>query len=147
MLSYQTKTFVNRPVKEVYADIMNIDKVPLWLTGLQKLEPISGTPGEVGFKSRYTFVENGRTAVFEEVITAVEPRQFFSFLLESKEFQIEVTTQLEAQGQGTQIIVSNKVKAKSLMMKLMSPFLKGMMKKRQQEDFARFKALVEGEKK
>ncbi len=144
-LTYQTTTQINKPLEEVYDAIANYKKAPLWLSSLKKVEPLSGIPGEAGFKSRYTFVENGRVAIFDEEVTKVVPYQFFEHYMESKDVILEGHTQFNAVNGGTQIVVSNQVKAKSFWMKLMFPFLKGMMKKRQEQDFKNLKELVENE--
>lgn len=144
MITYETKTSIEKPLKEVYEAISDPTRVKHWLQGLEKLEPISGTPMQVGFKSKYTFVENGRTAIFHEEMTAVSPYESFTYILESDSLTMEGHTQMGHKNGKTKLTVSNKVKGKTLGMKIMMPFLKGMMRKRQIQDFARFKAMLEG---
>ena len=43
---------IDKPLTEVYRAFNNPDNLPRWLTGLQRTEQISGTPGEVGSKTR-----------------------------------------------------------------------------------------------
>lgn len=144
MISYITTTTIQQPIEQVYALLSDESKVNLWLKGLQKIETISGTPGEAGFKGKYTFMENNRTVIFHEEITAVEPGRSFSARMQSDDLIMEGHTQLEDLGGSTRLTVHQKVKGKSFFMKLMMPFLKGMMRKRQAEDFYRFKQLAEG---
>lgn len=144
MISYTTTTEIQQPIEQVYALLSDETKVKLWLKGLAKLETISGKPGQVGFQGKYTFIENNRTVIFHEEITAVEPGRSFSTHMQSDGLSMEGHTALEDLGGSTRLTVQQKVRAKSFFMKLMIPFLKGMMRKRQAEDFRRFKQFVEG---
>ncbi len=143
MITYQTTTLIERPIEEVYEAISDSSKVKQWLQGLEKIEPISGTPMQAGYKSKYTFIENGRTAIFHEEMTAVSPYKSFTYILANDSLTIEGHTQMDHKNGKTELTVSNKVKGKTWGMKIMMPFLKGMMRKRQMQDFARFKAMVE----
>ncbi len=144
MISYTTTTEIEKPIDQVYALLSDETKVNLWIKGLVKLETINGIPGQVGFQGKYTFYENNRTVIFYEEITAVEPGRSFSAQMDSDGLTMEGHTLLEDLGGSTRLGVQQKVKGKSLFMKLMLPFLKGMMRKRQEEDFIRFKQLAEG---
>lgn len=144
MITYTTKTLIQRPAAEVYALLSDDTQVTRWLKGLQKLETLAGTPGQKGFKGKYTFVENKRSIIFQEEITAADPGRSFRATLESDSLILEGFTKLEEQGDSTHLIATQQVRAKSFMMKLMLPLLKGMMRKRQAEDFQRFKQLAEG---
>lgn len=144
MISYTTTTEIKASVEQVYALLSDDTKVSLWLKGLVQLERISGSPGQVGFQGKYTFVENNRTVIFYEEITAVEPGRSFSTQMQSNGLTMEGHTTLADLGGSTRLRVQQKVKGKTFFMKLMIPFLKGMMRKRQAEDFRRFKQLVEG---
>lgn len=145
MVTYKTTTSIEKPLKEVYEAISDSSKVKQWLQGLEKIEPISGTPMQAGYKSKYTFIENGRTAIFHEEMTAVSPYESFTYILESDALTMEGHTEMRHKNGKTELTVSNKVKGKTLGMKIMMPFLKGMMRKRQMQDFARFKAMLEAE--
>ena len=63
---------IDRPLCEVYAAFNNPDNLPRWITGLQRTEPISGTPGQVGAKTRQIYLERGRIVEMIETITAAE---------------------------------------------------------------------------
>lgn len=144
MISYTTSTLIQRPIVNVYALLSDDKKVPLWLKGLQQIETISGRPGQKGFKAKYTFVENNRAVIFHEEITAAEPGRSFSAILQSDSLVLVGYTTLEDLNGQTRLVAQQNVRAKSFIMKLLLPFLKGMMRKRQQEDFFRFKQLAEG---
>jgi|GEM_PF-977586 len=144
MISYTTTTLIQQPISKVYALLCDDTQVPLWLKGLQQIETISGKPGQKGFKAKYTFVENNRTIIFYEEITAAESGQSFSATLQSDSLVLEGHTRLEDFNGQTRLVAQQKVRAKSFIMKLLLPFLKSMMRKRQQEDFFRFKQLAEG---
>ena len=143
-MTYKTTTKINKPLKEVYEAISNPDLVPKWLGGLQKLETISGIPGQEGYKSKYTFVENGRTAIFHEELVKVEPYDHFTFVLTGNGLVMEGHTTLSSEGSNTILECTTKVQAQSFGMRIMLLFAKGMMSKRQKQDFGRFKTMLEG---
>ena len=134
MIKFETRTTVHCPSPKVYEVLMNLELLPQWLTGLKKVEPLSGVPGEEGFIANYIFEERGKEIVFREEVISITPGAKFTYVLESDAIWMEATTRLENKNSETEIVTSNKVKAKKWMMNLLLPFLKGMMKKRQNED-------------
>jgi len=65
-----SQVVINKPVEEVWNYFDNPDNMTKWLTGLQSFEHLSGTPGEVGAKSKHTYDNNGKTIVLIEEITS-----------------------------------------------------------------------------
>lgn len=144
MVVYDTQIEIARPVKEVYAVISNPEKATEWITGLKKIEAISGTPGQVGAESKYTFEERGKEVVFYEKMLEVQPESHFSFHLTSDAVDMESKTVLKSNGDRTIVQMHNKVNGNNLMTKLALPLMKGVMKKRQMQDLQQLKHLVEG---
>ena len=70
MFEYEIE--IDKPLDEVYAAWQRPENLPRWLTGLQRTEPISGKPGEVGSRTRQIYLERGRTVEMIETITAHE---------------------------------------------------------------------------
>lgn len=144
MAKYTTEILINEPLEFVYKSISNLELAPKWIQGLHKTKLISGEAGKADARINYTFIERGKEILFTEtVITVIENKKIASEL-ESK--QVRVRTIIDfipvAENQ-TKIKIYNDVKGKTFPMKLMLPFLNGMMKKRQLGDFKKFKELVE----
>lgn len=144
MTQFTNQITIARPVADVYAAFNNLDLLPQWLTGLTRIEHISGTPGEAGFEANYIFEERGKEVTFHEIITEVKPQKSFTFLMENSMLTMENTTRLQAQGNSTTITTDSQVKGKSFMMRLFMPLMKGSMRKRSQGDYEKLKGILEG---
>ena len=143
MTQYETKITIDRPADQVYALITDPNKATRWITGLQKIERLSGTPGDVGYQSKYTYLENGRTVVFFEKVTRITPGESFCFDIGSDDLELNVETQLKRLGHQTHVHMKNRIKGKSLKMKIMLPLLKGVMRRRQMKDLQNLKEILE----
>jgi len=143
MLSYEVE--IGRPVAEVYRQFADPDNLPRWIAGLQKLETISGTPGEVGSVTRHTYLEKGRIVELVETVTAIEPEKHFGGHLEGQGVSVNIFVDFVDKGERTLMRFRSDFRSQGLMMRLMLPFMKGAVRKRQEGDLRRFKELVESE--
>ena len=144
MVTYQTSIRIQRPAPAVFAVMNDLDRVPQWLTGLKKVEALAGKPGQAGFRSRYTFEENGREVIFHEEVTEVRPPEYIAQRLESDSLQMESHIRIIAQGDDAEIRIVNQVRGKTLAMRLMLPLFRGVMRRRQEGDLGKLKRLAEG---
>ena len=142
-MKYSTSILINAPVAKVYKIMVDQSLATQWLKGLESVEPLEGTPGQVGYKSKYFYNENGRKVVFFEEVTSIDPQKSFSFRIFNDDLNLEVLTNLIDYGEKTQVSMSNQAVGNSIKMKILLTFLKGVMKKRQIEDLKRLKNLVE----
>lgn len=142
-VSYQTKIAIDQDVDTVFAFFNDLEKTPLWISGLKKIEALSGVPGATGFRSRYYFEEGGRTTEFTEEVLEVKEKERFIFKLDSRDLTSLTTTRLTPVANGAEITMDNVVSGKSFLMKMMLPWVKGQMLKRQTADLQRLKGLVE----
>lgn len=138
-----SKLTINKPVKVVWNFFDNPDNMKLWLTGFQKFEPISGTPGEVGAKSKHTYLDRGRTIELIEEITKKVPLKEFHGMLTHASMTSAIQNTFDSQGTATSITCEADIQFKSLPFKLLSPLMKGMFQKRQDNDLNTFKTLIE----
>ena len=142
MATFQSKATFEAPIEKVYDLMADITKAPNWITGLQKIEPLSGTPGQAGFEARYIFEENGKTVLFQEKVTKVDPYKYMAFQLEGPNINMQTEAHFKNLGDRTEVLYVNKAKGSNLGMKIFLPLLKSMMKKRQQADFEKFRSLL-----
>lgn len=141
MYAYEIE--IDRPVSEVYREYADPENLPRWLTGLQRIEHVSGTPGEVGSISKHVYLEKGRIIEMVETVTAHEPEKHFAGELETGGMQCRIYVDFVDQGDSTLMRLRSDFRSQSLMMKLMMPFMKGHIRERQEGDLKKFKALVE----
>jgi len=134
---------IDRPLREVYAAFNNPDNLPRWISGLQRTEPISGTPGHVGAKTRQIYLERGRTVELIETITAHEPMKRFAGEIDGQGVSCAIHVEFVDRGRSTLVVARADMRSRSFMLSLMMPFIKGSIRKRQGGDFERFKRLLE----
>lgn len=134
---------IDRPLKEVYAAFNNPANLPRWISGLERTETISGTPGEVGARTRQIYLERGRTVELIETITAHEPMRRFSGELEGQGMNCAMQVEFVDRGDSTLVIARTDMRSRSFLLSLMLPFIKGSIRKRQGGDLERFKRLLE----
>ena len=140
---FEFEVEIDRPVAEVYAAFKNPDNLPRWLTGLQRTEQISGQSGEVGSKSRQVYLERGRTIEMIETITEHVPGERFAGHLQGPGMQAEIEVEFVEMGDRTKVRMRSALLSRSFGMRLMLPFMRGSVRKRQEGDLRRFKELVE----
>ena len=140
---YEHEIEIDRPLKDVYRAFNDPENLPRWLTGLQKTVQISGAPGEVGSVSKQIYLERGRTVEMIETITAMEPERFFAGTLEGPGMKGELRVDFIDKGESTAVRFSSNIQGCSFLMRLMMPFMKGAIRKRQMGDLETFKEMVE----
>jgi carbon monoxide dehydrogenase subunit G len=76
-MKYTSEIEINQPIDKVITAFDNPDNMKKWMEGLQSFEHISGTPGQVGAKSRLKFKMGKREMEMIETITVKDlPREF-----------------------------------------------------------------------
>lgn len=141
MFEYQVE--IHRPLSEVYRAFKDPDNLPRWLTGLQRTVPVSGTPGEVGSVTKQIYLERGRVVEMIETITAHEPERLFAGTLDAPGMQADMRVDFIDGGDSTTVRFQTDFNARSFLMRLMLPFMKGAIRKRQAGDLETFKQMVE----
>ena len=134
---------IDRPLSEVYAAFNNPANLPRWITGLQRTEPIRGTPGQVGAQTRQIYLERGRIVELIETITAHEPMKRFAGEIAGQGVNCAIHVEFVDRGSSTVVVAGCDVRSRSFMLSLMLPFVRSSIRKRQGADFERFKRLLE----
>jgi hypothetical protein len=94
---------------------------------------MSGTPGQIGAKTRQIYLERGRT---------VEPMKRFAGELAGQGMNCAIYVEFVDRGRSTLVVAGADVRSRSFMLSLMLPFIKGSIRTRQGGDFERFKGLL-----
>ena len=128
-MKYSVSITIDKPVDEVVALFDNVDNMKKWMEGLESFEHISGTPGEVGAKSRLKFKMGKREIEMIETITANNiVKNSFEPLSGNK---TKYSTEQEFQFKG--------------FMKLMGLLMPGAFKKQSMKYLQDFKAFAESQ--
>lgn len=83
-MKYKQEIEIDKPIDQVIALFDNPDNMSKWMEGLQSFEPISGTPGQPGAKSKLKFKMGNREIEMIETITVRNLPDEFSGSYEAK---------------------------------------------------------------
>ncbi len=144
-MKFTLELVINRSREEVWRIFDNPDNMKKWQPALKKFEPQSGTPGQVGAVSKLTYVENGREIVLIETITSRnEPEEFSGTYQNPMALNSIKNRFIKVDENRTKWIIECEFTFSGFW-KLLSPLMKGMIKKRTEKDINQFKKLAESE--
>ena len=142
----ESKVVINKPVKEVWEFFKNPDNLIRWLSGFQKFEHISGTPGTVGARAKHHFLERGKELVLDGELTEVIEEKRIIGILDSSMMLNKVTNSFNDLGNDqTEVSLSSDTEFKGFLWKQIGPLMKGEFKRRQEKDLQTLKQLLEKE--
>jgi carbon monoxide dehydrogenase subunit G len=72
-LRCESTVTVARPPAEVFPWLLDADKVPRWMTGLEVYEPLDPAPLDVGSRIRQHLSVSGQSLRFEMVVKELRP--------------------------------------------------------------------------
>ncbi len=144
-MKFALELVINRSREEVWRVFDNPDNMKKWQPTLKKFEPQSGTPGQVGAVSKLSYEENGREIVLIETITSRnEPEEFSGTYQNPMALNAIKNRFVKLDENRTKWIIECEF-IFSGFWKLLSPLMKGMIKKRTEKDINQFKKLAESE--
>jgi carbon monoxide dehydrogenase subunit G len=121
---------INATPQEVWEYLMDPGNLKNWLTGFVSIRHVSGTAVKTGSISHIKFLERGKETEVTETVLSSEPYQQYSILMEHETFSAETDMRLLPFGNRTELIQTVQFQPRVLLMKLLMPFMKGLMKKR-----------------
>jgi uncharacterized membrane protein len=143
-MNFTNRIIINKPIVEVWNFYDNIDNMGKWLSGFQKFEHVSGIHGHPGAKGRHYYHEKGRTIILnEEILERQKYHQLKGKLSDSNMDYIFDTRFTDLHDGRTEMITFSDFTFKTLPMKLMTPFIKRSIRKRQDTDFRKLKNAIE----
>ncbi len=127
-VAYKNVITVNKPLAESWAVSQDEEKMGDWLDGFQKIEHVSGTPGEVGSVSDVYFIDNGQEMVIRETIMDIVPNESISMTFENDFMNMDYTLRMSEMDGKTKIsssttAVGNGMFSKSLMALMSGTFV------------------------
>lgn len=141
-MKYTNEVEINAPVDKVVALFDDPGNLAKWQPGLVSFEPLSGTPGQPGAKSRLRYKMGKRDIEMIETITVRNLPQEFSGTYEAKGVYNIVKNRFIAEGSRTKYIAENEFRFSGLM-KLIGFLMPGAFKKQSQKYLVLFKDFAE----
>jgi hypothetical protein len=144
-MQYTTEITIDLPrtrVIELFDDPANLTK---WQPGLQSFEPLSGTPGQPGARSRLVYEEKGRRMEMIETITSRNlPDEFAGTYEAPGVFNVMHNRFVEDGPHTTRWIADHEFRFSGFM-RLAGLFMRGAFPKQTQATMQQFKAFAEAQ--
>lgn len=142
-VSYDCEIVVDKPLSESWQVTQDEEKMPDWLPGFQKIEHVSGIPGEIGAVSIVYFVENGEEMQIEETITDIVPNESISMTYGSDFMDMNYYMKLTEDGARTKITSSTTARGNGLFSKSIMALMGGSIKAQEEANLINLKRVIE----
>jgi hypothetical protein len=142
-MRYTLSNTINKPIAEVAKKFMDPDGAKQWMEGLERTEHISATPGEVGAKSDFYFLNRGKEMKISETILEQNMPNQIKFGYQSSMGYNEVEMIFEEIDENSVRQTNNSYFELKGFMKLMGFLMKNMMKKQTMTYLKGFKKYAE----
>jgi carbon monoxide dehydrogenase subunit G len=142
MINIDLGTLIDRPVKDVFAFVSNLNNMSKWNSAVVSLQQV--TPGAVGVGTKFKSVGEmmGRRIEGEVQVTAYEPDSKTGFQMQAGPVQVNVMINFKTVGTGTKVSLNAQGNPGGLF-KLAEPVMAGRVKSLMEENLARLKSVLE----
>ncbi len=142
-MKFDCEVEINLPVSRVVELFDNPDNMKFWQPELISFEPLSGTPGQPGAKSRLKYLMGKREIEMIETITVRNLPDEFSGTYDAKGVYNEVKNYFIPLEDNKTLYKTTNLFEFSGFMKLMGFFMPGLFKKESMKYMLRFKEFAE----
>lgn len=141
-MKYTLEITIDAPRERVIELFDNPEYMPKWQPGLTSFEPLEGTRGQPGAKSRLTYETNGRSIQLVETVTRRELPDEFSGTYEAKGVWNGLTNRFYDEDGQTRWVIDSEFRF-SGMMALVGLLMPSSFSNETRAMMARFKAFAE----
>lgn len=142
-VSYECEIMIEKPTTESWAVLQDTEKLSEWLSGFQKLEHISGSPGEIGAVSKVYFEENGQDMAIKETISNVVPNEYMSMLYESDFMNMNYELKLTSVNGQTKLTSNTVAEGNGVISKSIMALMGSMLKEQEESNLSNLKKTIE----
>jgi carbon monoxide dehydrogenase subunit G len=136
---------VDRPPADVFPWLIDADKVPRWMTGLEVYEPLDPPPLRVGSRIRQELSVSGRLLRFELRVAELEPPRGAVLRFAGSGFEAANEYTVEASGSGSRVTWVIEGETTSFKAKLIAPMVQAKLQEKLDTDLVRLRELLAGE--
>ena len=142
MINLDLGTLVDRPMKDVFEFVSNLNNMSKWNSAVVSLQQV--TPEAVGVGTKFKSVGEmmGRRIEGEVQVTSYEPDTKTGFQMNAGPMQINVTISFKPVGTGTKISLNAQGNPAGVF-KLAEGMMQGRIKSLMEENLARLKSVLE----
>lgn len=144
-MQYTTEIDIDLPIQKVVALFENPELMPKWQKGFVSMEHLSGTPGQVGAKSKLKYVMGKREIEMVETITVRNLPHEFSGTYDAAGVHNIVKNTFEAVSDNTTRWISHNTFQLKGFMRIIGWVMPGAFKKQSLEIMQNFKKFAESE--
>jgi carbon monoxide dehydrogenase subunit G len=141
----ESTVVVGKPPEAVFPWLVDVDKVPQWMTGLERYEPVEPGPLRVGSKIRQELVVSGHRLAFDLEVTELSPPRRAVLRFEGSGFKAANEYGLAAADGGTRVTWVVSGDTTSFRARLIAPMVQAKLQEKLDGDLARLRALLEGQ--
>jgi carbon monoxide dehydrogenase subunit G len=136
---------VDKPPSEVFPWLLDADKVPRWMTGLQVYEPFEPGPLRVGSRIRQELSVSGQQLRFELHVAELDPPRRAVLRFEGSGFKAANEYSVAQAGSGSRVTWVISGDTTSFKARLIAPMVQAKLQEKLETDLARLRALLAGE--
>jgi carbon monoxide dehydrogenase subunit G len=142
MITFDLSTLIDRPVKDVFAFVSNLNNMTKWNSAVVSLQQL--TPGTLGVGTKFKSVGEmmGRRIDGEVKVTSYEPDSRTGFQMNAGPLQMNVTIGFKPVGTGTKVSLNAQGNPAGVF-KLAEGMMQGRVKSMMEENLARLKSVLE----
>jgi carbon monoxide dehydrogenase subunit G len=136
---------IGKPPADVFPWLVEVDKVPQWMSGLQVYDPLEPGPLHVGSRIRQELSVSGQHLRFELEVTELDAPRRAVLRFEGSGFKAANEYSVsEAEG-GSRVTWVISGETTSFKAKLIAPMVQAKLQEKLDGDLARLRSLLEGE--
>ncbi len=136
---------VDKPAAEVFPWLLDADKVPRWMTGLDVFEPLDPGPLRVGSRIRQELTVSGHQLRFELRVAELDEPRRAVLRFEGSGFKAANEYTVAESGGGCRVTWVISGDTTSFKAKLIAPMVQAKLQEKLEGDLARLRALLAGE--
>jgi carbon monoxide dehydrogenase subunit G len=133
---------VAKPPAEVFPWLVEADKVPRWMTGLEVYEPLEPGPLRVGSRIRQELSVSGHQLRFELYVAELDPPRRAVMRFEGSGFKAANEYTVRETGGGAEVTWVMSGATTSFKAKLIAPMVQAKLQQKLEVDLARLRALL-----
>ena len=142
-VTYESEINVDKPVNEAFAVMNDESKINLWLESITNVKHISGTKGEIGAVTEYTFNEAGQESIIYETLKSTTPNKQVQLDFDAPGVMgMEYTVDFSEQDGKTSIKSTTVVTGQGFFMKCLLPWIGGSLASQEDINMSKLQKLI-----